>query len=203
MPSRILFLAFLLCATVPGAHAAGEFTPLSAYRISGDFEEASSGATLDVDDEVSYGFIFNLDSGKDAQYEFLYSEQSSKLRAGPVVPTSVLFDIDITYIHLGGNKLFPIDGTTASFLGAGLGVTRFDPDFAGYTTETKFSFNLSGGIKKMLTKSIGIRAGLSLFATPVNNNSSVFCVSDSGCSIRFKSDFFTQYDASVGLVVRF
>ena len=195
----------LLCLIVvaPVAYAETELIPINAYRSSGDFKDINTGTVLDVDDETSYGFIVQFDTEPNAQYEFLYSEQSSQLRAGVTLPTTVLFDIDITYIHAGGNKSFPINDSTSSYLGAGLGITRFDPDLSGYTTESKFSFNISGGIKKMLSKSIGLRAGLSFYATPVNSSSSIFCGNDSGCTVRFKGDFFTQYDASVGLVIRF
>ena len=197
------FFLFLLITFTANVFAATEIIPLNAYRTSGDFEETNTGTTLDVDDKISYGFIVQFDSDPNSQYEILYSEQASTLRAGVTFPTNVLFDIDITYLHAGGNKVYPINETTSSYLGAGLGVTQFNPDFSGYTTETKFSLNLSGGIKKMLTKSIGLRAGLSFYATPVNSSSSIFCGSNSGCTVRFKGDLFTQFDASLGLVIRF
>ena len=197
----VLLLWFL--ALAPSAYAETELIPINAYRTSGDFEDINTGTLLDVDDQSSYGFILQFDAGPNTQYEFLYSEQSSQLRAGVSLPINVLFDIDISYIHAGGNKLFPINDSTSSYLGAGLGVTRFNPDFSGYSTETKFSFNISGGLKKMLTKSIGLRAGLSLYATPVSSSSSIFCGNSSGCTVRFQGDFFTQYDAGIGLIVRF
>ena len=203
MKNSVYPLLLCLMVVAPGVHAATEAIPINAYRASGDFRDINTGTVLDVDDETSYGFILQFDAGHDSRYEFLYSDQSSRLRAGVSLPTNVLFDIDITYIHVGGNRLFPINDSTSSYLGAGLGIARFDPDFSGYNSESKFSFNVSGGIRKMLTRSIGLRAGLSFYATPVNSRSSIFCGSDSGCTVRFQGDFFTQYDASVGLVIRF
>ncbi len=197
----LCLLGLILLA--PAAFAGTELIPIYAYRTSGDFEETNTGTTLDVDDEVSYGFALRFDAEPSTQYEFLYSEQSSQLRAGQSFPSNILFDIDITYVHAGGVKLYPVDDTTSYFLGGGLGATIFEPDVSGYDRETKFSFNFSGGVKKMLTKSVGLRAGLSLYGTPVSSGSAIFCGSDSGCTVRFKGDFFAQYDASVGLVVRF
>ena len=203
MKNHCYLLLSCLAMIFPGARAATEAIPINAYRASGDFRDTNTGTILDVDDETSYGLVLQFDAEPDTRYELLYSDQSSRLRAGVSLPTSVLFDIDITYIHIGGTRLFPINDSTSSYFGAGLGITRFDPDVSGYNSESKFSFNLSGGIKKMLTRSIGLRAGLSFYATPVNSGSSIFCGSNSGCTVRFQGDFFTQYDAGVGLVVRF
>ncbi len=193
----------LLLLAVSGAATASELIPITTLRTSGEFKETNTNTTIDVDDSEAYGFIFTFDASRDTQYEILYSLQSSDLRASRTLPREVLFDIDITYFHVGGNKLYTINDTTESYLGAGLGISRFDPDFAGYSAETKFSFNVSGGVKKMLNKSIGLRAGLSFYGTPVNSSSAIFCGSNSGCSIGFRGDLFTQFDASVGLVVRF
>ncbi len=193
----------LACFISPNLVSATELIPINAYRASGDFEEINSGTTLDVDDNTAYGFVLNFDAESNTQYEVLYSYQSSRLRSGTTFPSNILFDIDITYLHGGGIKLFPINDTTSSYVGAGLGVTQFNPDFSGYSTETKFSLSLSGGIKKMFTKSLGLRAGLNWYATPVNSGSSIFCGSESGCTVRFRGDVFSQFDASIGLVLKF
>ena len=95
----------LVFLTATPLQAATEIIPFNGYRASGDFQDSNTGITLDVDDETSYGFALNIDSGRDTQYEILYSDQSSKLRAGAALPATVLFDIDIEYIHIGGLKL--------------------------------------------------------------------------------------------------
>ncbi len=199
------FLALTLyLLTGMTVHAATEFTPFTGYRVSGEFEETSTNTTLGVRDEESFGFVFNLDAGSDTQYDLLYSKQSSSLQAGQVVPNETLFDIDIEYLHLGGIKLYSINKNIKSFFGAGLGFTHFDPKVESYSSKSKFSFNLSGGIKAQLSKSLGLRLGFTWLATPVSDESAIFCGgSPGGCTVYFKGSLFSQFETSLGLIFGF
>lgn len=202
--SKFHLIIFLVTFVVPVyAHAGTELIPMAGYRLSGEFEDINSGAKLDVDDDTAAGFLLNFDAASNTQYEFLYSRQSSRLRAGISLPTTVLFDIDIEYIHVGGIKLFPISEGLNSYFGAGIGITRFEPEVNGYGSESKFSLNISGGIKKHFTKALGLRAGFSYFGTPVNSSSAIFCGNSSGCTVRFQGDLFSQFEAGVSLILRF
>ncbi|MCP3688855.1 MAG: porin family protein [Gammaproteobacteria bacterium] len=197
----VLTLYLLTGAT---AHAATEFIPFTGYRASGDFEETSTDTTLSVRDEESYGFVINIDAGSDTQYDLLYSKQSSSLQAGAIVPNETLFDINIEYLHLGGTKLYSIGNNTNTFFGAGLGFARFDPKVDGYSSESKFSFNLSGGVKGQLSKSLGVRLGFTWLATPVSDESAIFCGgSAGGCTVHFKGGLFSQFETSIGMIFRF
>ncbi len=199
------FLALALyLLTGATAHAATEFIPFTGYRTSGEFKETSTDTTLSVRDEESYGFVVNLDAGSDTQYDLLYSRQSSSLQAGKTVPNETLFDVNIEYLHLGGIKLYSINNNIKPFLGAGLGFARFDPKVDGYSSESKFSFNFSGGVKGQLSKSLGVRLGFTWLATPVSDESAIFCGgSTGGCTVHFKGSLFSQFETSIGLIFRF
>ncbi len=82
-----------------------------------------------------------------------------------------------------------------------LDALNFTPKKSGYSSETLFSFNISGGIKRQITKQLGLRFGLTLLATTVNSRSAVFC--SGGCTIRFQGDIFAQYEANMGLIFKF
>lgn len=184
------------------ALAATEFIPFAGQRLSGKFTESSTGVTLDVDDSGTSGFIINQDYEAGSQIEFLYSKQSSVLRAGNPVPTSALFDIDIEYIHIGGLVLNKLHEKSKSFIGAGLGITHFSPGFSGYSSESELSFSLSAGIKHTLTEHLGFRLGARFYGTPVNKNAAVFC-GNGACDINFNGDLYTQYEATLGIMLRF
>lgn len=179
-----------------------ELIPFSGYRLSGEFEDAVTGNRVDVDDAGSVGFIVNIDDKPGSAYEFLYSKQSSKLKSGISVPSDDLFDIDIEYFHLGGILLKPVNPYTDSFFGAGLGITHFSPNLAGFSSESELSFSLTGGYKYTLSKHLGFRLGLRAYATLVDSNATIFC-REGTCSIRFSSDLFTQFEANAGFIVRF
>ena len=197
----IIMTAFLMLANLITVHADTEIIPFSGYRMGGEFEDINKGAILEIDDEQSYGFLLNIDAGSDSQYEFLYSKQEGQLGEANGVPSDALFDIDIEYFHVGGVNLYELNDKTKSFIGAGLGVSRLTPKVSGYSSETLFSFNISGGIKRQITERLGLRFGLTLLATAVDSQSAIFC--NGGCTIRFQGDFFTQYEASVGLIFKF
>ncbi len=148
---QALTLLFLYLLSGLTAYAGTDIIPSAGYRFSGEFEETRTNTTIDVADEQSYGLVINIDSSRNSQYELLYSIQSSKLRASSAVPTNTLFDIDIEYYHIGGSNLYPLNENTKSYFSAGMGIARFNPDFAGFSTESKFSFNVSGGIKRQFT----------------------------------------------------
>jgi len=196
----IIFLT--LCLVSLPSIAATEVIPFSGYRISGEFTELNTGVSLDVDDSNTQGFIINKDYEADSQLEFIYNKQSSVLRAaGPVSPNAV-FDIDIEYFHIGGIVLKPIDKSSDSFFGAGIGITHFSPDFSGYGSKSEWSLSLTGGIKRRITEHLGFRIGFQFYGTPVNKNTAIFC-SNGSCDIRFKSNLYTQYETNIGLILRF
>lgn len=179
-----------------------EITPFTGYRLSGEFTDITTGTTLEVDDDSTLGFALEVDHDRNTQTQLLYSRQSSALRASSNLASNLLFDIDVEYIHFGGIVLTPINKNMNSFAGAGIGITRFSPNFSGHTSESEFSFNLNGGFKQQLSKHLGIRAGLIFYATPVNSNSAIFCTNGS-CNIHFNSNLYTQFEANIGLVIKF
>jgi len=179
-----------------------ELIPFSGYRLSGEFEDVATGNRVDINDTGSVGFIVNIDDKPGSAYEFLYSKQSSKLKAGSSVPSDELFAIDIEYFHLGGILLKPVNPYTHSFFGAGLGITHFSPDLSGFSSETELSLSITGGYKYTLSKHLGLSLGLRAYGTLVDSNTTIFC-GEGSCSIRFGSDLFTQFEANAGIIIRF
>ena len=198
---KLLFLLSVFFSSF-NLQADTEFTPFTGIRTSGEFREYTTGLTLDVEDSSTKGFIINYDYEPGNQLEFLYSKQSSTLRAGEAAPTNILFDVDIEYFHAGGLVLNSINENTNSFVSAGIGMTRFSSEANGHKSNSELSMNLSGGIKKRITNHIGFRLGLTLFGTATSTSTSVFC-NNGSCNIHFKGRFYTQFEASAGLVFRF
>lgn len=179
-----------------------ELIPFTGYRSSGEFEDVATSARIDVDDTSSYGLIITIDDEPGKAYEFVYSKQSSQLRSGATVPSSVLFDIDIEYLHMGGILFEPMSSRAQSFFGAGIGITHFSPGLSGFSSESKLSFSLTGGIKHRLNEHLGIHLGFRAYATTVSSNTAIFC-NNGACSVRFSGDLFNQFEVNAGLIFRF
>jgi len=195
-------LALLSLFTVTPVLAQTELIPFFGYRLSGEFEEISTGSRLDVDDNRNYGLLINIDDKPGSAYEFFYSKQSSVLRSGSIVPTNALFDIDIEYLHLGGILLEPLTPRLHSFFGAGIGITHFSPGLAGYASESNLSLSVTGGIKYTINSHLGLRLDARAYGTSVESSTAVFC-NNGACKVRFSGDLFTQLEANAGIIIRF
>ena len=89
-------------AQPPSPGSRFEITPMIGYRGGGDFEDAVTGETLDLDEGESFGLILNIEHGANTQWEFLVSHQRTELKPGPSAAASTAFDLDVTQITGGG-----------------------------------------------------------------------------------------------------
>lgn len=174
-----------------------EITPFAGLMAGGSFEDPTTGAERDVEDDMNYGIFLNVMADvPERQYELLYTKQSS------VVEGAIPVDLDLQYLHIGGTVAYPQNRYVNPYFGATVGAARFQPDVAGLDDETKVSFSVGGGIRFPITKHFGIRFDVRAFITLLEDDSEIFCVSDppsAGCSIRPKSDTFLQYTGSLGV----
>ena len=176
---------------------AGEITVYSGYRSGEEFEDETSDLTVDLDESQSFGIILNLPHSKVTEMEFLYSIQSTRLSGPGSVEDGQ--DMDIEYWHLGGTYLFPRDNMT-TYMVATFGATHFKPE--DLSSETKFSLSLGGAAKMPLGKRFGLRLEGRAFMTSLDSGGAMFCNSGS-CRVVAASSFFTQFEASVGLSLKF
>lgn len=184
------------------ARAQTELIPFAGHRLSGEFQDLDSGAKITVDDAAVRGFVINVDDRPGAAYEFLYSKQSSRLSAGVNLPGNVLFDIDMTYIHMGGILLRQLDPHSQGFFGAAIGITHFSPGLSGVSSETYPSLSVTSGLKFSFGKHLGLRLDVRAYGTSVNNNTAIFCA-NGACRLRFSGNMFTQFESTAGIILRF
>jgi len=211
---RILWLALL----VAGAAVADEprrlgleITPFVGYQMGGEFDAeddvAGSAADVEIDDAAGYGLVVNFPAEFNTEWEIWLSQQSTQLdTAGLFAPGEpVLDDLDISYFQAGGTYLF--DGQWARpYLAATIGASHFDPQDAGFGSETFFAFAVGGGYKVAPTSRIGLRLDARVFGSLVSSDEAVFCRSGpagSGCLIAVSGSVVWQWLVSAGLIVRF
>jgi len=200
--------AALLCLAAAPARAEEpkeynnwEFTPFVGYMAGGEFEDPIDDSNRDLQAGTSYGLIIDAAAEWWRHYEMLYLRQSTE------VDGFEKFDMDVEYLQFGGTVAYPDAEYThvIPYIGMTIGAARFSPDQAGLDDETKFAFTLGGGLRVPLTERFSVRLDLRAYATVMNADSEIFCVSSGGatCRIKVKSDLFLQYAANLGFTVGF
>jgi opacity protein-like surface antigen len=200
--------AALLCLAAAPARAEEpqeynnwEFTPFVGYMAGGEFEDPTDDSTRDLGAGTSYGLIIDAAAEWWRHYEMLYLRQSTD------VDGFDKFDMDVEYLQFGGTVAYPDTEAThvIPYIGMTIGAARFSPDQAGLDDETKFAFTIGGGLRVPLTERFSVRLDLRAYATVMDADSEIFCVSSGGatCRIKVKSDLFLQYAANLGFTVGF
>ena len=199
--AKLSLLALLPGLLVPAlASAEGfRFTPYLGYRAGGDFEDAATGSTIDLDESETYGFVISKDS--DDALEFSYTLQPTKLSGGRGVSSEQLFDVDVMNLMVvGKNILNPNNG---GFVSGMVGITHFDPRGVSLSSETRFALGAGGGIDYRISDNLGFRLEGRGIATFLDSSGGVFCSSSQGCSAFVDSSVLLQFEALAGLSFRF
>ena len=182
-----------------------EITPITAYRIGGQFDEMDGSGEFELNDSNAFGIMLDIKANPNGQWELLYAKQSTEIDTQGLFVNDPLIDLDVEYFHFGGTYLF--DGKDVRpFIALTVGLSRFDPQFADLDTENFFSASFSGGVQLNATGRLGARLEGRVFTTFVDSESSFFCSSAGGagaCLIQLSGTTVTQWEARAGLVFRF
>ena len=178
-----------------------EVTPFVGYRFGGDFEDSGTGFGLDINESETYGVVLGINMSPETQLEILYSHQSTDIKPKGLFSPTSLTDLDIDYYHLGGSYIWDPQKKLRPFIQASLGVARLNPDRAGLSSETRFSFGIGGGVKYFLTKHIGLRLDGRALGTLLNSNSAIFC--SGGCTVRVEGSTLWQFEGGLGIIFAF
>ena len=188
----------LLALAVPASAQNFELTPFVGWRISDSLEEENTGATIDVDETRSFGFIFSLKKNPDTHYDFLFSRQDTELQSqsAPGQAEALRFD----YYHIGGTIVYPQDKLNP-YVSGSLGATRISPANAAFSSETRFSLSLGGGLKVPLNQNVGLRLEARGYGTAASGSGAILC--SGGCVAQFSGSLFLQFEVNAGLSIAF
>ncbi|MDX7643877.1 outer membrane beta-barrel protein [Aeromonas caviae] len=177
-----------------------QLTPFAGYSSSIDFEAMDEpeptphGGDLDSlqgESSGSWGLFISREVDDPGMIELLYSHQST--RVSPELPDRLAVDT----LHFAG-ALFLSDNLMAPYLGAGIGVTRFD----AYDSETAPSMSLALGVQPRLAEHLALRAEVRGYGSLVNDDSAFLC-NPEVCAFRVRGELITQWQANIGLTLRF
>lgn len=182
-----------------------EITPLTAFRVGGDFVDTVSNEDHTIKNSDAYGAIlgFPYEAGK--ILEIYFSHQSSTLNSINVnLPTTtgkVDIPITIDYLHIGGTSTISKTNNLATFISGGFGFTYLSPGLSGLQSDLRASLSLGLGLKWPISEVIALRLESRATGTFYNSNSALFC--DGGCSLAINGNLFVQADIFAGLTIMF
>ena len=132
----------------------------------------------------------------DTNYDFLFSRQSTELQT----TTGANESLRIDYYQIGGTVFYPQD-KLLPFVTGGLGATHISPANDAFSSTTKFSLSVGGGLKFPLSQNIGLRLEARGYGTVVSSGGTILC--SGGCVAKFSGSLFMQFEASAGLSIAF
>jgi len=202
--------------------------PLGAQRVEVSFAAgytASEGVTVqdraivgvvynkaDVVSGGAFNFTFGVNVTPQAQIEFLYGRQSSKLRGtGPGA------DLDFANMHVDNYHVNFVynwgeeDSKVRPFAFGGVGATYYgfgDILLTGVSGKidgnTQFSTDWGAGVKFYLSKNVGIKGMARWTPTYIKSTSGGYwCDPFYGCWLVGNPDYSHQFETSGGITFRF
>lgn len=203
-----IFVVILSCSAPTPAQEQPfnfELTPYGGYRVGGEFEETGGDLSIDLNDNGSYGFIFNARHSPVTQWEILYSRQETSADTSGLGLSDPTLNLSVEYLHAGGTYLWEGEHVRP-YLAATLGATHVNVSTAGYDSDTFFSFSLGLGLQLRPTSRLGIRLEARGFGTLLDADTDLFCQigpTNNICAIRIEGTLMWQFEAFAGIVLRF
>ncbi|MHC4116383.1 MAG: outer membrane beta-barrel protein [Planctomycetota bacterium] len=179
-----------------------ELTPMWGYTFGGRFEDKESDEKIKISDASSFGFRLGYDYGYNSQLEFLYSRQDTKLTNGDLFPRDTLFDLDISYFHIGGSLFWNRRSSVQPYFTGTLGLTHMDPEESGVDSLTRFSMGFGGGVRYFPLQRIGLYTGLRGLVTFMESDSE-FRSRSGDTVIIIDGDAVWQFQVYAGLIFVF
>lgn len=206
-PAAIAAVLLLLAGAGPAFAGDGDFelTPYGGFAFGGSFEDEDSETRVDLDDDASFGLIFNLRESGNTQWELIYAHQGTSADTADVPGLGPSVDIDLDYLQLGGTYQGPGE-RLRPYLALTLGGTRIAPGSASLDSDTFWSFSLGTGLQLNPTNRLGLRLEARAWGTLVDSDSGLFCLSDvqgAACAIALDGKLLWQVEAFAGVVFRF
>lgn len=217
-------LAFSLTLTVvlaPAALAQQEFeiSPYGGMRTAGSFRGEDQLVSFNVQSAPTFGVFADYMVTRQLALELLWGHEGSTVDkksstlapSGPdptnvepseEVPDGELFNLGIDYFH-GGIRFDGGNEKYTPYVAVGAGTTRFNPDVAGASSASRFSFSLGAGIIAYLNERIGVRFDARAFGTRTGDRQEDLACGVFGCVSFERAATFWQSHFVGALIIRF
>jgi opacity protein-like surface antigen len=191
-------VVMILLAHSPARAQSWEASGLFGFTPSAAIDQRASELS---DADIRGGLTWGLQGARfftpSLGAEVLWTQQSSALEVGTSDGEADLFTMTVRQLH--GNVVYRFgraDAKWQPFAFGGLGGTFFTADTVA--SETKFSFDVGGGVKFFPSRSVGARAHVRYKPTFLSDSSESFCDPFGFCQ-----DVLQQIEFSAAAVLRF
>jgi opacity protein-like surface antigen len=191
----LLVSAAALAATATEAREF-EITPFIGYQFGGDVSTYYQNQFQDVsvNSSENFGVVLSLGLSEMTQLELLYNTQDTTADANRFDDS---LGLNIDYWQLSLLWGFDPDAQINPYVVFGIGGTWLRPD--GFSSTSKFSGNIGGGVKIFFSDNIGVRLEGRFYGTYINSTTS-YC--DPFWCYGYNNSLY-QFDLSAGLIIRF
>jgi len=210
MMKRMLILcsAIMMLGVLPGFAQQGapwnrvEITPFVGYQFGGKIRVRDG--YLKVKDDVNFGFVLDITLRPGAQLEFMYSRQSTVMRADTFYnPEEMLFDMAMEYYQIGGlYEVYRAD-MIRPFGVMTLGLAHLSPKPNEISSEVRFAFGLGGGVKVFPSQHFGLRLEGRLHFPFISGGTGFWCGLPGGCAVTVGGELMVQASLNAGLIFAF
>ena len=201
--ATLITLAYILSSQA----IATDLTLLLGYQGNSDFELSESidqslgepGDDLSLDGgaalSMAVDFVFNNDPN--ARIGFFLTQHEGEFESGAGLED---VEMDVTHVHFTAMNYYP-SGNWERFVLAGIGAGVFSPTDNSLKDVTKFSAQIGGGANYKISENLLLRFDARWIPTFFNGSVSGIC--SGGCTVAIKSDVYHQFQANIGLQLRF
>ena len=199
--ARTLAVAMAMALPLGLAAQGLEITPFGGYQVGGKLQVQRG--DLRISDNPNLGVILNVPLQSGAQLELLFAHQETnmKLTERATGLQETLFDMAVEYFQVGGLYEAQRYGRVKVFGLGSLGVTHYNPQESGRSSEWRFSGGFGIGAKSFFSERVAIRTEARLMFTLINASGSIFC-SGGGCLTTVQGTGVTQLLLTAGLTFK-
>ncbi|HEX7879631.1 MAG TPA: hypothetical protein VF720_09495 [Candidatus Eisenbacteria bacterium] len=179
-----------------------EITPFGGYRFGGRLEVLLG--RLVMSDAPVFGGVLGYRVAPDALLEFTYVQENTDFTFEPTASGDNVFvtDLAIRSFYIGGVYEHGLS-QVRPYAGMSIGMSRFDPELESAAAETRFSFHFMGGLRTDFSQAVGLKWGVrGIFSTPPDDGSVILCTDDETCYTQTGNSLTSQFDFTLGLVIR-
>lgn len=206
---RLLLIAALLAAPFSSPNAQDdpqfEITPIAGYRFGGSFEADGSDIKYEIDDDSSYGLIFNIRHQANTQWEILYSKQEPTAVPSTFGNLDPSVELEIQVLQLGGT--YQGDGDFyRPYVALTVGGTHIETTSGADESDTFFSGSIGLGMNMLQSSRFGIRLEGRWYATLLDSDSDLFCRTGPDlnvCAVQIDGTTLSQFELFGGFIFRF
>ena len=200
----VLAVALVFAPSLSGQEARiVEMTPFAGARSGGRLKDFGTGESFSIRPSLSWGFVAGLAPGRpNLIFEGTFLRQSTRVSAENAFlgGDGNLHDLTLETGLAGVQWDFAPKARVRPFVAGGVGATSLEAQGGGYTTS--FTASLSGGVKLMRSRGLGLRLQLRALGLFSGSSRRDLC-RWSTCEVAIPSNGTFQVDLSAGTLFAF